>query len=64
MNTYVSRITINVNVANVPIKRLKEAGWIKKIKTLHYDAYKRPTLGQRTHSFQVNTENSLEFITY
>ena len=49
INTYLSIITLNVNRLNAPVKRHRVVYWIKKNKSLHYSAYKRPTLGQRTH---------------
>ena len=48
INIYLSTITPNVNGLNAPIKRHRVVDWTKK-KTLQYVAYKRPTLGQRTH---------------
>ena len=41
INTYLSKITINVNELNAPIKRHREGDWIKKIYSLQYVAYKR-----------------------
>ena len=49
INTYLSIITLNVNGLNAAIKRHRVADWIKKSKSLQYAAYKRLTLGQRTH---------------
>ena len=48
INTYLSIITLKVNGLNVPIKRHRVPDWIKSM-SLHYAAYKRLTLGQRTH---------------
>ena len=48
INTYLSIITLNANGLNTPIKRHRLADWIKN-KRLQSAAYKRPTLGQRTH---------------
>ena len=54
INTYLSIITLNVNGLNVPIKRHRLADWIlKKNKNLKYAAYKRLTLGQRTHRLKM-----------
>ena len=52
INTCLSIITLNVDGLNAPIKRHRVADWIKKKqnKSLQYAAYKRPTLGQRTHT--------------
>ena len=34
-NTYLSIITLNINGLNAPIKRHREADWIKKAKTFN-----------------------------
>ena len=51
--SYPSIIALNVNGLSAPIERERVAKWIKeeegKPKSLQYAAYKRPTLGQRTH---------------
>ena len=48
IGTYILKTTLNVNGLNAPIKRHRVADWMKN-KSVQYDAYKRPTLGQRTH---------------
>ena len=48
INTYVSKITLNVNGLNALVKSYRVSDWIKN-KSLQYAAYERPTLGQRTH---------------
>ena len=48
INTHLSIITLNGSGLNAPIKRHRVADWIKN-KSLQYAAYKRLTLGQRTH---------------
>ena len=47
INTYFSIITLNVNGLNAPIKRHREADWIKKAKTHHRakDTYKLKVRG-------------------
>ena len=51
--SYPSIIALNVNGLSAPIERERVAKWIKeeegKPKSLQYAAYKRSTLGQRTH---------------
>ena len=49
INTYASIITLNANELNAPIKRHRMADWIKKQGPTNA-AYKRPTLGPRTHT--------------
>ena len=55
INTYLSIITLNFNVLNAPSKTHRVAYWIKKKqrkrKSLQHAAYKRSTLGQRTHIY-------------
>ena len=53
INTYLSRIILNVNGLNAPIKR--QSGRLDKKKpiSLQYAAYERLTLGQRTHKLKV-----------
>ena len=48
INTYLSIITLNVSGLNAPVKRHRVADWIKT-KNLQSAAYKKLTLGQRTH---------------
>ena len=48
VNIYLSIISLNINGLNAPIKR--HSGRLdKKEKTLQYVAYKRLTIGERTH---------------
>ena len=49
IETYISIITLNVNVLNAPTKRHRLAEWIKN-KTLIYVVYKRPTSDLGTHT--------------
>ena len=60
INTYLS-IILNVHVVSTPIKRvtdwIKEKKKKKKSKSLQYGAYKRLTLGQRTHKLKVRDGN-------
>ena len=49
MNKYLSIITLNIKGLNVPIKRYRIAEWIIRM-THTYDAYKRPTSGQKTYT--------------
>ena len=49
INIYLLIITLNVNGLNPTIKRHRVVDWIKKNKSLQYVAYKRLTLGQKTH---------------
>ena len=49
INTYLSTITLNASALNAPVKRHRVADQIKKNKSPQYVAYRRPTLGQRTH---------------
>ena len=54
INTYLTKITLNVNGLNAPIKRHIVTDWIKKKnKSLQYAAYQRTTSGQRKHRFKV-----------
>ena len=46
LNSYLSRITLNVNALNAPIKA-RVSDWIKKKKTHQYAVYKRFVLTQR-----------------
>ena len=48
INTYESIITLNISGLNAPIKRHRVTDWIKNRRL--NSAYKRPTLGQRTHT--------------
>ena len=47
ISTYLSIITLNVNVLNAPIKSHRVADWEKKKKNLQYTAYKRLTSGKK-----------------
>ena len=48
INTYLSIITLNVNGVNAPIERNRVEDWTEN-KNLHFAAYKKLTLEQRTH---------------
>ena len=48
INNDLSIVTLNVNGLNVPIKRHREADWMRK-QNLQYSAYKKFILGQTTH---------------
>ena len=47
-NTYISIIILNLNGLNAAIQKHRVSDWIKK-KSLQYAAYKKHTLGLRTH---------------
>ena len=47
LNSYLSIVTLNVNVLNDPIKRRRVSDWIKS-KTHLFAAYKRLILDLRT----------------
>ena len=49
IGTYISIITLNVNILNAPTKRHRLAEWIQN-KTLIYAVYKKPTSDLKTKS--------------
>ena len=52
IKTYLSIITLYVNGLNAPVER-HSGRLVKNNKTLHYVAYKRLTLGQKTYKLKL-----------
>ena len=72
IGTYISKITLNVNGLNAPIKRHRLAEWIQKKKKTHiYAVYRKPTSDLKTpinwkwedgkiHSMQMGSKRKLK----